>query len=76
MIDYNSSCQREINYRATEDKLREETARRRKCNAYVPHLACKCGSYHYVLPNIEQGIGECEQCWLKRRYVELIRGGE
>lgn len=63
-----------IRFRTSEEQVMDEAMRRRKCNGYVPHLACKCGSFRYVLPNMQTRQGECEDCFIIRRYGELVRG--
>lgn len=67
----------EIRYRASEDQLLEELMRRREAFKLIgaDRIRCdKCGMGHYVIPNIVDRTFECEQCWAKRRYIEIVNG--
>lgn len=65
----------EIRFRASEDQLYDELMRRREAHKIIGALHCPCtycGRYTFVMPNATDRTSECEQCWAKRRYLELI----
>lgn len=65
----------EIRFRASEDKLYEELMKRREIYKHIGllHHACdKCGKYNYVMCNLSNRTCECEGCWAKRRYLEIL----
>lgn len=67
----------EIRFRASEDQLYDELLRRRKAYKYIgaDRFKCDtCGYGHYVMPNIDDRTCECEECWAKRRYIEIVDG--
>lgn len=69
----------EIRFRASEEQLLEELMKRREANKTIgaDRIRCdKCGFGHYVMPNIAERTFECEQCWAKRRILEIVDGKE
>lgn len=65
----------EIRFRASEEQLLEELKQRREAYRIIgaDRICCDtCGMGHYVIPNIAERTFECEQCWAKRRYLELV----
>lgn len=62
-------------YNTSEEQLLDEQLRRRQSYKWIgaDRIRCeKCGKYTYVMLNMVDRIYECEYCWLKRRYLELI----
>lgn len=73
-----SSVNSEIRFRASEDQLLDELMRRREVHKIIGalHCACdKCGGYWFVISDPTTRTCECEGCWAKRRYFELMDGG-
>lgn len=69
----------EIRFRASEEQLLEELMKRREAYKTIgaDRIRCdKCGFGHYVMPNIVERSFECEECWAKRRYLEIVDGKE
>lgn len=69
----------EIRFRASEDQLLEELMKRREAYKLIgaDRIHCdKCGFGHYVMPLLAGRTFECEQCWAKRRYEEIVDGKE
>lgn len=67
----------EIRFRASEEQLYDELIKRREVYKVigVDRIRCdKCGYGHYVIPNMVERTCECEQCWAKRRYIEIVDG--
>lgn len=65
----------EIRFRGSEDRLNEEILERRERHKWAGALHCPCthcGRYTYVYPNPIDGTTECEICYAKRRYIELV----
>lgn len=70
-----SSVTQEIRFRSSEDQLMEELMKRREAHKWIGALHCpcdKCGSYWFVISDFTTRTCECEGCWAKRRYLELI----
>lgn len=66
-------------YNTSEEQLIEELTKRREEYKLigVDRIRCdKCGMGHYVMPNVTERIFECEQCWAKRRYMEIVDENE
>lgn len=65
----------EIRFRASEDQLYEELMKRRESHKWLGSLHCPCdtcGSRRYVISDLSTRTCECEECWAKRRYIELV----
>lgn len=65
----------EIIFRQSEDQLLDELFKRREAyRLYGLRVRpCdKCGEYDYVISDPTTRTCECEGCWTKRRYLELV----
>lgn len=68
----------DIRFRYSEDQLLGELYRRRESHKWLGSLHCacdKCGRYDCVICDFTTRTCECEGCWSKRRFIELIDGG-
>lgn len=75
MEEQQSSVNSEIRFRASEEQLMDELYKRRESHKWLGclHLPCdKCGRYWFVMSDPTTRTCECEGCWAKRRYLEIV----
>lgn len=66
----------DIRFRYSEDQLLEELMKRRNARKwFFTNLPCDtCGSRRYVISDLSTRTCECEECWAKRIYLEIVDG--